>query len=200
MTSNPPVFKNLIEAKEYLLQGKVGIIPTDTVYGLVVQAKNESAVARISELKKRNTKPGTIIASSIDQLVELGLKRRYLNAVEQFWPGAVSIIIPTGFSLEYLHHGLQSLPVRIPDNPELVELLNITGPLMTSSANLTGTKTASNIEEAKSVFKDKIDFYVDGGNLSERQESTIIQMNDDAIEILRHGAVKIDEETGRIIR
>ena len=116
--------------------GAVGVIPTDTVYGLVARAADQAAVKRLYALKQRENKPGTIIAASIEQLEVLGLKHRYLKAVEQFWPGAVSVIIPVADpSLDYLHQGLRALAVRIPDHPELLKLLEKTGPLQTSSAN-----------------------------------------------------------------
>src|SRR3982751_2289714 len=90
--------------------GSIAIIPTDTVYGVVARAADKAAVARLYELKKRDEKPGTLIAASIEQLEEIGLKRRYLKAVEQFWPGAVSVVIPAADpALAYLHKGKMSL-------------------------------------------------------------------------------------------
>ena len=79
--------------------GAVGILPTDTVYGLVCVAGNETAVARLYGIKSREPKPGTIIAANLQQLSELGIKLRYLKAAEQFWPGRISVIIPCGSSL-----------------------------------------------------------------------------------------------------
>jgi L-threonylcarbamoyladenylate synthase len=170
----------------------IGVIPTDTVYGVVARASDEAAVKRLYALKKRSDKPGTIIAASREQLEELGLKHRYLKAVEQFWPGAVSIIIPVSNpELTYLHQGKLSLAVRLPELPELRELLKYTGPLLTSSANLPGESPATNIEQAKACFGDQVDFYEDGGDLSDRQASTLIRIVDDAIEVLRQGAVTV---------
>jgi L-threonylcarbamoyladenylate synthase len=173
--------------------GAVGVIPTDTVYGLVVRASDQTAVQRLYDLKHRENKPGTLIAASIEQFVGLGLKARYLKAVEQYWPGAVSVIIPCGPELTYLHQGKFGLAVRIPDYPELLTLLDQSGPLLTSSANHPGEPTANTVDEARSYFKDEVDFYVDGGDLSSHQPSTVIRIVDDAIEILREGAVKIQE-------
>lgn len=174
--------------------GAVGVIPTDTVYGVVARASDEAAVKRLYALKKRSDKPGTIIAASREQLEELGLKHRYLKAVEQFWPGAVSVIIPVSNpDLIYLHQDKLSLAVRLPELPELQELLKHTGPLLTTSANLPGESPAVNIEQAKSYFGDQVDFYEDGGDLSSRQPSTIIRVVDDAVEVLRPGAVKIKD-------
>lgn len=171
--------------------GAVAVIPTDTVYGVVARAADVQAVERLYALKHRDHKPGTIIAASIDQLVELGIPRRYLTAVQQFWPGPVSVETP--HDIDYLHQGTGRQALRIPDDPALVELLQQTGPLQTSSANLPGEAPATTVAEAKAYFGDAVDVYVDGGDLSGRLPSTIIHIVDDAIEVIRQGAVHIDE-------
>lgn len=171
----------------------VGVIPTDTVYGVVARAADNEAVVRLYDLKKRGNKPGTLIAADIKQLEELGLKHRYLKAVEQFWPGAVSVVIPAADpALAYLHQGKMSLAVRIPADKKLQKLLKQTGPLLTSSANQPGKDPATNIDQARQYFGDRVDFYEDGGDLSANQPSTLIRIVDDAIEVLRQGAVKVD--------
>jgi L-threonylcarbamoyladenylate synthase len=193
------IIKSLTDPKivEELNAGKVGVLPTDTIYGVVAKASDDAAVEKLYKLKNREQKPGTIIAANIEQLEELGIKRRYLTAVEQYWPNPISIIIPTGPTLAYVHEGKMSLAIRLPKVQDLQELLKKTGPLVTSSANTPGDPPANTIEEAQKYFGDKVDFYVDGGDLSDRPPSTIIRIIDDAIEVLREGAVKIDEN-GRI--
>lgn len=178
---------------ELLNDGGVGIIPTDTVYGLVCRAADQAAVARLYKLKDRHKKPGTVIAASIDQLVTLGIKRSYLKPVEHFWPNPISVIIPNS-QLEYIHAGVGSIAVRIPSDKALSGLLKLTGPLLTTSANLPGEPEADNVERAMYYFNDKVDFYVDAGNLRSRKPSTLIRIVDDAIEILREGAVKVNEK------
>jgi len=183
-------------AKQLQVAGAVGVIPTDTVYGLAARAYDVAAVERLYALKQREDKPGTLIAASIKQLEELGLKHRYLTAVEQFWPGATSVVIPTSdLSLKYLHRGKMSLAVRIPDDQALQQLLEQTGPLVTTSANLPGQPTATTSQQAQQIFGEKVDFYAAGGDLSGRQPSTVIRMVDDAVEVLRQGAVKISDGT-----
>lgn len=180
--------------------GAVGVIPTDTIYGLVARAGDEAAVARLYKLKRRETKPGTIIAASIEQLEELGLKHRYLKAVEQFWPGAISVIIPCSDpALAYLHRGKMSLAVRLSADQNLQKLLKHTGPLVTSSANHPGEPPANTVTEARAYFGNEVDFYIDGGDLSDHKPSTIIRIIDDAIEIIRQGAVKIDAAGRKIV-
>ena len=179
-------------AQQLCQAGAVGVIPTDPVYGLAARAADQAAAARLYRLKARDNKPGTLIAADILQLETLGLKHRYLKAVEQFWPGAVSVVIPAADPrLAYLHQGKMSLAVRLPADPELQKLLKQVGPLLTSSANLPGQPTATTVEQAKDYFGDQVDFYIDGGDLSDRQPSTVIRIIDDAIEVLRQGAVKL---------
>lgn len=178
---------------EIINGGGVAVIPTDTVYGLVAKATNNQAVRRLYGLKSRENKPGTLVAANLDQLVKLGIPKRYLTAVEQFWPGPVSVVVPCGPELEYLHQGKMSLAVRIPKDEQLLDLLIKTGPLLTSSANLPGQPPANTLAEAKVYFGDKPDYYLDGGDLSGRQPSTVLRVVDDAIEVLRQGAVKISE-------
>jgi len=183
-------------AKALLQPGAIGIIPTDTVYGLVARAADQSAADRLYKLKGRAVKPGTLVAADISQLEALGLKHRYLKAVEQFWPGAVSVVIPCSDPrLAYLHQNKMSLAVRIPDDAKLQALLRQTGPLLTSSANSPGQPTATTIAQAKAYFGDRADFYIDGGDLSDRAASTVIRIIDDAVDVLRQGAVKINDGT-----
>jgi L-threonylcarbamoyladenylate synthase len=180
-----------------LKDGAVGVLPTDTVYGLVCHAADEQAVTRLYKLKSRERKPGTVIAGRLQQLIDLGLRARYLKAVEQYWPNPLSVVIPCGEELAYLHQGQHSLAVRIPADALVREMLVQTGPLLTSSANAPGEPVANNLIEAQAYFGDKVDFYVDGGTVTDHIASTVIRILDDAIEVLRPGAVAIDE-TGRI--
>lgn len=180
-----------------LLQGgAVGVLPTDTVYGLVCSTRSQTAVNKLYALKSREQKPGTLIAASIEQLVSIGFKRRYLAAYEHLWPNPLSIEVP--HHITYLNQGTGRQAVRVVGGPlDLLDLLNVVGPLLTSSANLPGEKPAQTISEAQAYFGEKIDFYVDGGDLGEQKPSTLIRVIDDAIEVIRPGAVDIDEN-GRI--
>lgn len=183
----------------FLGNGSIGVLPTDTLYGLVCVVSDVRAVSRLYKMKNREKKPGTIVASSIEQLVHLGIKRRYLTAVSQYWPGPISIVIPTDNpALEYVDMDVGSLAVRVVADKGLINLLDQTGPLLTSSANMPGKNPANNMAEAQKYFGDSVDFYVDGGDFSSRKPSTLIKIIDDSIEVLRVGAVKIDSETGRL--
>lgn len=194
LESKPPGGARIAGA---LRKGNIGVLPTDTLYGIVAAAANREAVRRIYDLKKRERKPGTVVAASIDQLAGLGFKLRYLKAVEHFWPGAVSIVIPCGPELNYLTQGTGAIALRVSADSGFNRLLERAGPLLTSSANRPGKHPARTIQEAELYFNDFVDFYVDGGNLSGRAPSTVIRIVDDAVEVLRQGAVRIDE-AGRL--
>jgi L-threonylcarbamoyladenylate synthase len=173
-------------------RGEIAIIPTDTVYGVVARATDPQAVARLYELKHREGKPGTLVAADINQLVDLGIKYHHLTAAEILWPGAVSIITPCDQNLFYLHQGTDSLAIRIPDDSRLLELLQQTGPLLTSSANQPGEPPATTAAEAMAYFGDQVDWYEDGG-VVKREPSTVIEIVNNTIEVVRLGAVKFDE-------
>lgn len=185
-----------VELVGLIKSGAVGVMPTDTVYGVVCRAADKQAVERLYAAKHRENKPGTVIAAKVQQLIDLGLRARYVKAVEQYWPNPLSVVIPCGPELHYLDSG-KGLAVRVPAHPKIHELLLKTGPLLTSSANQPGEPPATTLAEAQAYFGDTVDFYVDGGTIIGHAPSTVIRIIDDAIEVLREGAVRIDEN-GRI--
>jgi L-threonylcarbamoyladenylate synthase len=182
----------MITLSQYLQErGNTAIIPTDTVYGVVARAADPQAVERLYTLKQRDSKPGTLVAANIDQLVAIGIERQLLLGANVFWPGAVSIIITCGYNLEYLHQGIGSLAIRIPDDPWLLDLLHHTGPLLTSSANQPGLPPATTMAEAKNYFGDQVGWYQDGGVVN-REPSTVIRIINSKVEVVRFGAVTFD--------
>ena len=175
---------------EMIMQGKVGVLPTDTLYGLVARAHNKQAVEHMYALKHREKKPGTTIAATAEQLVELGIEPTVVAQVAQYWPAPLSIVLPLGESLQHLHQGVQESPFRVVADENLHLLLEQTGPLVTSSANLPGEPPAQNLAEAQAYFGERVDFYVDGGDVGEREPSTIARLTSDGLQILRSGAAK----------
>lgn len=192
--SDVSVFSDLADPGlvDILLDDGVGVLLTDTVYGIVGRAGSTEAAARVIEAKGRKYKPGTLIAANIQQLIELGLPPDHVKICQHFWPGPVSIVIPAGPELEYIHLGKESIVVRIPDKPELVKLLESVGPLLTTSANLPDGPMVNTIDEAQKLFGRRLNFYVDGGRLPAPVASTIISID---IAVLRQGAVTINAKT-----
>lgn len=178
------------KAIELLLAGKVGVMPTDTVYGIVARAEDESATTKLYAAKHRERKPGTLIAASVEQLKELDVPEDAITKVKQWWPGALSAVLPVN-GRWYLHQGLGDLAMRVVADTGVRAVLEKTGPLITSSANQPGQPGSTTIGEAIAYFGDTVDFYVDGGDLSGKAPSTIIRPRGNDIEILRQGSVHI---------
>lgn len=170
------------QAAELLKEEEVGVIPTDTIYGISCVARSEEAVSRLYNLKKRKkNSPFIILISDLTNLTEFGVSVE--PAVEEtlmeFWPGPNSIILPCNEdNLEYLHCGTNSLAFRMPEsenNAALVNLLKETGPLVSTSANKSTYSPAVSIEEAVAYFGDDMDFYLDVGYLN-KQPSSLLQI------------------------
>lgn len=176
---------------DMLQAGAVGVMPTDTIQGIVAKASDPVAVAKLYRIKHREGKPGTIIAANIGQLQSLGLTSEHLQHAASLWPNPVSVIIPASASLAYLHQDKGSLAVRIPSDAAIHQLLLYTGPLLTSSANMPGAAPATTTAEAEAYFGKQVDFYVDG-KPSQSKPSTIVRFSEaGVIEVLREGALKL---------
>lgn len=179
---------------DILLNDGVGILPTDTLYGLVGRALSERVVERISQLKRRNDKnPFIILISSLEDLGLFGIKadEAFKELMRKYWPGKISIIFSCdNEKLAYLHMGTKSLAFRMPDKKNLLDLLKETGPLVAPSANHPGEKPALTTEEARNYFGGNVDFYVDEGKL-ESLPSTLVKLENGKTVILREGAVNV---------
>jgi L-threonylcarbamoyladenylate synthase len=189
---------NDTELVALLRAGAVGVIPTDTVYGLVSSVYNAPAVTRMYGLKAREKKPGTSIAASVGQLAELGIDPAVLERAAIYWPNSISIVMAAGPQFSYIHQGLGDSPFRVVKDSALQSLLTAVGPLVTTSANDPGQTPATNFKEAQNYFGDSVDFYVDGIELTNRPSSTIIRINEQGtIDIIREGAVRLTKD-GRL--
>jgi len=172
------------------------IIPTDTIYGVVASAWSKKAVERAYKTLKRNPKkPFIILIGSIGDLAlfKIKLDNATRKTLKELWPGKISIILPvTSKKFQYLHRGKKSMAFRLPKKKSLVNLLKKTGPLISTSANPEGKKSAETIAEARKYFGGKIDFYVSGGRIKS-QPSTLVEIKNGKIHVLRKGAVKISK-------
>jgi len=179
---------------DLLKKGKIGVIPTDTVYGIVGLALNPKTIEEIYRIRKRDiTKPLIILISSLDDLKKFDIKltKEQKSYLQKIWPNPVSVILPCPQEkFIYLHRGKKSLAFRLPDNKNLLEILKETGPLVAPSANIEKEKPAETIEQAKKYFGDKISFYIDIGKLKSKP-STIVRLYEDGTRIiLREGSFR----------
>jgi L-threonylcarbamoyladenylate synthase len=170
-----------------LNEGGVAVIPTDTIYGIVAQARNRSAVEKIYTLKQRTpTKPLIILIHDLHDIEDFGveLTTDLKLQLAQYWPGPVSIILDCNNSqFQYLHRETNSLAFRLPSNKNLQELLKLTGPLVAPSANTEGQPPARTIEEAMSYFPEGVDTFLKGP--TNQTPSKIIRISGNSIEIIR---------------
>lgn len=182
------------EIIKILTSGGIGVIPTDTQYGLVASALNQKAVKKVYQIRKRSkNKPFIILISSLEDLNHFNIEvdQKVQSFLQNLWPNPVSVILSCpSKKFFYLHRGTNSLAFRIPKSPQLLKLLKITGPLIAPSANFEGKPYAKTIEEAKKYFGENVDFYIDQGKI-ESSPSTLIKIEEGKIEILREGSFSI---------
>ena len=190
------------EAVRILKTGGVGVLPTDTLYGIVACAMDKKAVERVYKLRRRTpSKPVIVLISSSADLKKFGIipgayAKKFLA---QYWPGKISVVLPLlrqGFGgqacrrkFSYLHRGTNSLALRVPAGAKIRAFLKQTGPLVAPSANTEGKPPAKTIAEAKKYFGERIDFYIDAGKKDSRP-STLVRILKNKTVVLREGAVK----------
>ncbi len=179
---------------KYLSNGKIGVIPTDTIYGVAASAMSKKSVERAYEIMKRNPKkPFVVLIGSIADLAlfDVKLDADTQKILRNIWPGKVSMVLPVSSKkFEYLHRGTRTSAFRLPKKKSLLDLLKKTGPLISSSANSEGKKPAETIAEAKKYFQNEIDFYVSAGKLASKP-STILKVKGGKICIMRQGSFRV---------
>lgn len=173
-----------------LKEGAIGVVLTDTLYGILGSALKKTTVEKIYKLKKRKPdKPFIILISSLSDLkiFKIKLQSWQKKFLEKILPAKISFILkcPTK-KFFYLHRGQKTLAFRIPKDKELLKILRISGPLIAPSANLEGKKPATTILQAKRYFKDNV-FYWDKGKRT-GQPSTLIDLTSKQIKIKRKGS------------
>ncbi|MFH0712901.1 MAG: L-threonylcarbamoyladenylate synthase [Candidatus Jorgensenbacteria bacterium] len=173
------------EIAKILEKGGIGVMPTDTLYGLVGLALSRPAVERIYLVRKREkNKPFIVLIASPYDLKKFGVKasQEHLKILKALWftpsrvkgTGPVSVILPCeSKKFSYLHRGKNSIAFRLPKSKRLRELLKKTGPLIAPSANPSGKSPAKTIAEAKKYFGPKVDFYLDGGKRNKKPSSIV---------------------------
>lgn len=145
--------------------GQTGVMPTDTIYGIVASVKFPEAIERIYELTGRpKDKPFIVLVADPSGLDEFKIEvsEAQQESLDRLWPGPVSVILPCpSAEMEYIHRGKQSIALRVPDLPWLESLLKETGPIIATSANPPGQPTPDNLPEIKQSLPG-LDFYVEG--------------------------------------
>ena len=173
------------EIARILAAGGIGVLRTDTLYGVVASAGNEAAVQRVYELKGRDDHKSPIVLIDDSKQMYDEISARHAAFIQTVWPGPVSIIVPAQVAPGWIQRGNGSVAYRLPKNHQLQTLLRATGPLIAPSANPQGMQPAMTIQEAIEYFGDRVDFYVDQGTVESPKPSTIIRLepNDEVTQI-----------------
>lgn len=167
------------EIADLLVSGKIGVLPTDTIYGIHCDALNFEAITKVYELKERpENMPFITLISNFSDLIRFKvlLNDFSLTQINKLWPGPNTLIFET--------EELGSKSFRLPNNKFLLEILNLTGPLISTSANTHGNRSAKSAEDAMKYFGSKVDFYVDRGVL-DNPPSSIYKILSNKIEKIR---------------
>ncbi len=164
---------------EELLAGKIGVLPTDTIYGIHCIASNDFLMKRVYELKERSEGfPFITLVQNVDEIENFGvfLNTEMEEITKSYWPGPNTLIFEANDGT--------TKSFRVPRNDFLNKLLRLTGPLISTSANVHGKPSAKNVDEAIAYFGEKIDFYVDSGTL-DNPPSSIYKILKDKVEKIR---------------
>ncbi|QMU79156.1 threonylcarbamoyl-AMP synthase [Streptacidiphilus sp. PB12-B1b] len=183
----------LREAASAIRRGELVVMPTDTVYGLGADAFKPDAVADLLAAKGRGRNmPTPVLVGSPTTLHGLvsDFSESAWELVDAFWPGGLTIVTRHQPSLRWdLGDARGTVAIRMPLHPVAIELLNTTGPLAVSSANLTGGQSPADCDEAQQQLGDRVSIYLDGGRTEHAVPSSIVDVTSKVPVLLRAGAV-----------
>lgn len=187
------------QARQAIGRGELVVLPTDTVYGVAADAFSARAVQRLLDAKGRGRQsPPPVLVAGLTTLRALvaEVPEPVERLVEAFWPGGLTIVLPSQPSLSWdLGETHGTVAVRMPAHRIALELLEETGPLAVSSANLTGRTAAIRARDAQEMLGDSVSVYLDGGPSEHGIASTIIDATslvggtEPLVRVLREGAV-----------
>lgn len=182
---------NIDELVDVIKAKQLAIVPTDTVYGIIGDALDEGVIHKVYEAKKREySKPLILMVSDINMLNKYVLEINDLEQrlIDKFWPGKLTILFKKNKLIsDLITSGSDLVGIRLPDNKELVELIiKLDKPLISTSCNISTRDVITSINLVEKELLDKISFVYDCGEMSD-VSSTIVQVVDDKIKILREG-------------
>ncbi len=186
------------KAVEIINQGGVIIFPTDTVYGIGCNPYNKKSVEKIYDIKSRNiSKPFPILAYSKEIAEKIAFFDEYSKKiVEQFWPGPLTIILKlTDENLKKSLNVVDKIAIRVPNHKCTLDLLKKCNFLVGTSANISGQLSSTNPDECLKNMQN-YDIFVDGGMITSKAESTIIEIENKKIKIIRKGSISKEEILG----
>jgi len=185
----------LTEAAAAVGRGALVVLPTDTVYGIGADAFNPGAVTSLLAAKGRGrSMPPPVLVGSVRAAIALvdDLGPYGKDLVDEFWPGGLTLVCHATPTLHWdLGDSLGTVAVRMPLHPIALELLKETGPMAVSSANRSGSLSATTAAEAEDQLGESVAVYLDGGQCASTLASTIVDLTGPAPRLLRPGVISI---------
>jgi len=192
------ITKNIDRAVEVLREGGTIAHPADTCYGLAADFGNEESLRKLQQIKGRDgDKPMSIMLPPAYKM-KLGeyvlCNEKMRNVCERLFPGPVTIVLPKGPNIPtYFFPKIDTIGMRIPYDMMTDDLLNrFRGPLITTSANLSGEPVCCTAEDVRKVFENQEaqpDLIFDGAVRNHCMPSTVIKVEDEGVRILREGPI-----------
>ena len=182
-------------ASNAIKQGEIVIFPTDTVYGIGCDPYNAKAVEKIYQIKHRESKkPLPVLGYSKEGLSDIAeLSDKYEKIISKFWPGPLTII--TKIKDERLKKSMNlddKIAVRVPKNECVLKILKHCKLLVGTSANISNQISFTDPSKFDENLKD-FSIFVDGGIISSKGESTIIELDGGDLKIIRQGEITREE-------
>ncbi|MET1060423.1 MAG: L-threonylcarbamoyladenylate synthase [Nocardioides sp.] len=178
-------------------RGELVVVPTDTVYGLGADAFDPAAVRRLLKAKGRGREmPPPVLVSAATTLdaLAVGIPGYARALVEHFWPGPLTLVCTQQSSLQWdLGDTRGTVAVRMPDHELVLEILERTGPLAVSSANVTGRPPAADADAVEEMLGDDVSVIIDGGPARGDQPSTIVDVTGTQGRVLRTGVLSLED-------
>ncbi len=189
----------MFEITRAIKNGKIVVFKTDTVYGLGTNAFDERACKKIYEIKKRAPqKPLCVLISDISMLDKIvdSINQVERKLIDAFWPGPLTIKFKKKENAlpNIISAGDEFVRVRLLKDGLAYDLVKRAGvPIVAPSANLSGSPTGINIKSIISELKDKVDYILDSGNINDDTTSTIVEVSNEKVIIIREGKIKKEE-------
>ena len=183
------------KTSQIIEKGGIVVFPTDTVYGIGCNPYNENSVKKIYEIKSRTElKSLPVLAYSLDVVKEIALIDEFTEKIiEKYWPGPLTLILElTDQKLKKSLNLGNKIAVRIPDSKCTLKLLEKCRLLVGTSANISGNSSYTNPDECIKNIKN-YDMFLNGGIITSKGESTIIEIENEEIKIIREGALKMED-------
>ena len=183
------------KAAKIINKGGIVIFPTDTVYGIGCDPYNQKAVLSLYKIKKREkTKPLPVTGYSKKELEKIAeFNDKAEKIAEMFWPGPITLILKVKDENIKKSLGLgKKIAVRVPNNQCALSLLKECKLLVATSANISGTTSLTDPNDCKRDLNG-YDLLIDGGILSDNGESTIVEIDENKLRVLRSGSVSEEE-------